>query len=306
MFLLEIVIISTVIGLALLGRRQLKLRRNSSALLSVIADGELFNGVGGQTPGGLPVLHVVSSSPLPLIGSYSLAMVDLPFASQVHLVGIPKSLSGDVVIMKSNHMEPVILEGDYPNYFLLYAETRQQVESRYVLDPAAMVFTVDFCQNFYWEIQDNTLYFTGQHAMPSLAQIDEFVRQIRPAIESPNPNLTNPAKLSYTQRSYRTLLCPFCSEKLVEGEHLLECPQGHGCLLTGKQMMQLRKLSPREIKAQLAYPPSVPSSRPDSIVCPYCTHAMKPATYQTTSLVVDICDKCGYRWLDAGELSGLA
>ena len=306
MFLLQIAIIAIVIGLTLLGRRRLKLRRNASALLSVIAGGELFNGVGGQTPGGLPVLHVVSSSPLPLIGSYGLAMVDLPFTSRVHLVGIPKSLRGDVTIMKSNHMEPVILEGDYPNYFLLYAETRQQTESRYVLDPAAMVFTVDFCQSFYWEIQDSTLYFAGQHAMPSLAQIDDFVRHIRPAIESPNPNLTHAAKLSYTKRSYRTLACPFCSEKLVEGEHLLECPAGHGCLLTGKQMLQLRNLPARDIRAQLSHPPHAPDARPERIACPYCTHAMKPSTYQATSVVIDICDKCGYRWLDAGELTSLA
>ncbi len=290
----------------MLGRRQLKLRRNSSALLSVIASGELFNSVGTQTPGGLPVLTVVSSSPLPLIGSYSLAMVDLPFVSRVHLVGIPHSLSNNVVIMKNNHMEPVILEGDYPNYFLLYAETRQQAESRYVLDPAAMVFTVDFCQDFYWEIQDSTLYFAGQQSMPTFEQIDEFVRQIRPAIESPNPNLTNAAKLSYTERSYRTLTCPFCSEKLVEGKHLLECPAGHGCLLTGKQMMQLRTLPAHAIETELTYPPSKATPRPEHIACPYCTHTMKPATYQASSVVIDICDRCGYRWLDAGELASLA
>lgn len=229
-------------------------------------------------------------------------MVDLPFSSKVHLVGIPKLLDGDVTITKGDAMEPVVLEGDYPSYFRLYAETRQQVESRYVLDPSAMVFTVDFCQNFYWEIQDHTLYFAGQKAIPSLEQIDEFVRQIRPAIETPNPNLTNAAKLSYTERSYHTLLCPFCRKKLAEGAHLLECPEGHGCLLTGNQMLQLRGLTPTELAAQLTYPPSKPANRAESIICPYCTHEMEPSPYQTTSIIIDICGKCGYRWLDAGEL----
>lgn len=307
----ELEIIITIVAVLVVAstlyplRHKLHLTHRSSALLSVIATGQLFNGASAQTPSGMPVLYVVSSSPIPISNSYSLAMVDLPFSSAVHLVGIPKILSDDVSLLKHDSMEPVVLEGDYPNYFTLYADLRQQSESRYVLDPAAMAFTVDFCQDFFWEIQDNTLYFTGPHTLPSYEIIDEFVRQIRPAIESPNPNLTNAAKLSYTERSYRTLTCPFCQEKLVEGEHLLECPGGHGCLLTGKQMMQLRNLPVREIEAQLTYPPSAPASRPEHIACPYCTHSMKPTTYQTTSVVIDICDKCGYRWLDAGELPDL-
>lgn len=303
--IITIVAVLVIVSILYPARRKLRLTQRSSALLSAIATGKLFNGTGTQTPSGMPVLYVVSSSPIPISDSFSLTMVDLPFLSVVHLVGIPKKLSDDVSVLKHDSMEPVVLEGDYPNYFTLYADLRQQSESRYVLDPAVMAFTVDFCQDFFWEIQDSTLYFTGPRTLPSYEIIDEFVRQIRPAIESPNPNLTNAAKLSYTQRSYRTLACPFCGEKLVEGAHLLECPAGHGCLLTGKQMMQLRKLSAREIKAQLAYPPSAPASRPEHIACPYCTHIMKPTTYQMTSVVIDICSTCGYRWLDAGELSNL-
>ena len=122
-----------------------------------------------------------------------IVVVNLPFKTNLHLLGIPKGDGATQLnpAKEGSVMEEVHLEGDYQNYFRLYADKGQQVESRYHLDPAAMIFTIDFCQAHSWEIVGGTLYFlteatTDTNSDDSL-MIDDvapFVEQIRPAIEA--------------------------------------------------------------------------------------------------------------------------
>lgn len=199
-------------------------------------------------------------------------------------------------------MEPVVLEGDYSSYFKLFADKNEQVQSRYILDPKAMVFTIDFCKAFYWEIQNGNLYFASNQELPSLDIIDTFIREIRPAIELPNTDVKNAANLAYTDRTYHTLTCPLCHKELQEGPYWRECPDGHGCLVTGEQMSNMRELPKTEIERFALTPVKVRASKPRPLICPYCTHAMSPTPYQNTSVTIDVCGHCGYRWFDPHEL----
>ena len=235
-------------------------------------------------------------------GMYS---IELPFTSGVHLLGCAtdSDMKIDIQTLGSS-MERVELEGDYSNYFTLYADKKQDAKNQYVLDPKAMLFTVDFCRNYNWEIIDDTLYFMNYSQLPSLDIVDEFVSQIRPAVETPSDRRANPYRMSYTDFSGRTILCPLCSVELKEDEQWLECPNEHGGLVTGSQLMKLRQnLDANEHITAIDNGTAVGHA---AIVCPYCSSKMEATKYQSTNTEIDVCTKCMFRWVDSGELKLLA
>ena len=182
-----------------------------SPILLSRMQGQMFNGAWGKTPQGNYFTYVVSGVKLfsdsQTVGTYA---VELPFKSGAHIIGIPNSHRFSI---NSDVMEKVTLEGDYPSYFTLYADLLQQVQSRYVLDPSAMVFTVDFCQRFEWEILDDTLYFSSGAVLPSFDIIDTFIDELGPAIEVASDRRKNPYKMSYIGTAVRTMFCPICNDK---------------------------------------------------------------------------------------------
>ena len=236
----------------------------------------------------------------------------LPFKTQLHLIGIPKGEEGTGWGAESN-MEPVVLEGNYQDYFSLYAEEGQQSLSRYHLDPQAMVFSIDFCKKFHWEIVNNTLYFLDEELLPSLDIADEFIRLIKPAFSQVTS--TGDVKLFVTQvgedlkDSYLNLPCPVCGTELMEGKQWLSCPQGHGYLIKGTDMLDVRNDSThiiKELSEVFGRPPKVTSkiaeSKHGELICPHCQHTMKPTRYQMTDIILDVCGYCPYRWIDGVEL----
>lgn len=256
---------------------------------------DIFQGYSGMTPHGLSIEYYVGG--LSLFSSetsHGVYAVELPFMSGVHLIGIPKTHSIPLA-MSGHDMEAVTLEGNYNDVFHLYADTGEQVQSRYVLDPKAMVFTIDFCANFNWEIIEDTLYFMSGGRLPGFDIVDQFVEEIRPAVETPRDRPLNPSKLSYTHTVGRTLLCPICQQTLKNGTAWLECPQGHGCLVTGKQLLDMhdqKEPIPLDDKNL---------SRHGELTCPYCASPMNPTRYQLSRITIDVCSKCRFRWLDAEE-----
>lgn len=54
-------------------------------------------------------------------------------------------------------LESVNLEGDFPDYFNLYASRDLQTEVRELFNPKQMAYAIDFCQNFDFEVFDSTL-----------------------------------------------------------------------------------------------------------------------------------------------------
>lgn len=284
--------------------RKIKFSKNSSTLLSSFMKGEVFNSMQMITPDNNAVLSVmVTDNPnLYNVKSHTLYMVSLPFPTTAHLVGIPTKYRVFPPDPERDHMEPIVLEGDYPNYFQLFTDTGQQSESRYALDPKAMLFTVEFCSNYWWEIHDNTLYFVSQVGAPSLEVIDQFIKEIKPAIESKVKIVEKPEKLSYTHRKAKPLNCPICSDQLIDGGPFLECPNGHGLLMSGKSLAGIRQYTLSQISSMISVPSKNPDSRPAKLTCPYCSSEMKTSQFQTLDITLDLCNKCGYRWLDTGEL----
>lgn len=264
------------------------------------SDTDLISVPGGTTPNGMHFeFYATNISLFSTQQTYGIYCIELPFTSGVHLIGAPKAGDTQLDFSGVTSLEPVTLEGTYNQVFNLYAEHDQQVQSRYVLDPAAMVFTLDFCSKFNWEILGDTLYFMDTDHLPTFEIVDEFVAQIRPTIEIPSDRRKNPYKMSYTQMSGRIFLCPICQKQLVTGDAWLACPNGHGCLVSGKQMINLKKEGAED-------PPDTATAAPHgNLTCPYCQNPMVPTRYQETNITIDVCSKCMFRWLDATEPTAL-
>lgn len=244
-----------------------------------------------------------------------LVSIDLPFVTNLHMVGIPKT-DGVVPLnpaaKTSSIMEKVDLEGDYPNYFTLYAEKGQQQEARYLFDPKAMGFTVDFCRSHNWEIIGDMLLFvstsgTSRKNDPTMMwdDIDDFVEQIRPAIEVPLTPEQERARTPQNEDYRESLPCPICNNSMQNKQNHFLCNNGHGALIKGGFLKQLReeklviKTLPLEITKEME---REAFARP-ALTCPSCNGQMQKVRYNMGDITIDACSECTYRWLDAHELT---
>ncbi len=273
-------------------------------------------GKGGRTPNGTPYMYLVGDiSGTDLREVKGIYAFSLPFKTELHLVGIPQGEVGKAWGAGVN-MEPVVLEGNYQSYFSLYAEGGQQSLTRYHLDPQAMVFSIDFCKNYHWEIVNNALYFLDEELLPSLDVADEFIRLIKPAFSQVNS--PEDVRLFVTQvgeeleDSYLNLPCPVCKTELKEGKQWLACPEGHGYLMKGTDMIDVRRDSThiiKELSELFGRPPKVTSkvteAHHEELFCPHCEHQMQPTQYQMTDVILDVCPHCPYRWIDGPELDAV-
>ncbi len=235
--------------------------------------------------------------------------IELPFATSIHLVGIPKHSKSQLnPTFGSSIMEPLVLEGDYINHFTLYCEKDMQSHARYVLDPKAMAFTVDFCQSHSWEIVGNELYFvqptndkTDRDPTPMRADIEKFVAEIRPAVERPLTTAELRAITPYGKDRRERLPCPICRSDMDNNGRFYACPAHHGVLLTGANLIDAKN-------GTLALPSfSQPqhSDRCRKLSCPSCGNAMNHVDYNGSGVMIDSCSECVYRWIDNGELQPL-
>lgn len=290
--------------------------KRASILLSKGISDIVSFGNGGRTPDNHPYMYLlgdISGTNLREVeGIYAFS---LPFKTEVHLLGIPKGENGGEWA-RTYGMERVILEGNYQDFFSLYAQKGQQSLSRYHLDPQTMVFSIDFCKNFHWEIVNNTLYFLDEGLLSSLEVADEFIRLIKPAFSQVTS--LGDARLFVTQvgealeESYLNLRCPVCNTELMQGKQWLACPAGHGYLMKGTDMIDVRRESAsiiKELSEVFGRPPKVISkiadAKHDVLVCPHCGHEMQQTNYQMTNIILDVCSYCPYRWIDGSELDSV-
>lgn len=244
--------------------------------------------------------------------SATMFSVYLPFKTNIHLLAITKrdDMSQFRIDKIDSVMEPVSLEGDYHNYFTLYAEKNTQMEARYVLDPKAMAFTIDFCKSHSWEIRESEFYFV-QEDVPNLKgddtsmwdDINRFIKEIKPAVTTPLSNeelrIRNPYGSAVQHKD--SITCPVCRVKLTEtSDEVYECHSGHGCLLHGSDLIKLRK---KKLKLEFTKENNSTTNH-KNIDCPSCGSAMQKVPYAMTSVMIDSCNNCQFRWLDSGELTG--
>lgn len=233
--------------------------------------------------------------------------IEMPFRTQLHLLGMP--LKSNMIKIDPTFgdsvMEEVVLEGDYINYFKLYAEIGNQVRSRYHLDPAAMEFTVDFCQNHAWEIVDDQLIFLVHEGMdidnskPMTSNAVDFVEKIRAEIELPLTEQQKKLRLGYGEETRTALDCPVCSRemKFIDDTYF-RCPVHHGILIRGKFLKDLVSKD-IDIKITDNFKPRVEETQ---LVCPGCTTPMSQTRYGINKHTIDACNNCYYRWVEDGEL----
>lgn len=234
-----------------------------------------------------------------------LYMIELPFETKIHLLGIPKK-TGAAPLNPAAHkgiMERVDLEGDFNQYFSVFCEKNMQTDSRYVLDPSGMAFSVDFCQSHNWEIVGNDLFFVqGANSKsdedPTLMfdDIEEFVRQIRPAIARPAKKrpIAHTVHLEKDPEDFR---CPRCEIKLINETLCYRCPNGHGIFLLGARLADVKT---KQISNQALASQHVKNEAP--IHCPACNNVMHKVPYSGSNTIIDSCSHCPFRWLDSGEL----
>lgn len=245
--------------------------------------------------------------------------IELPFQTNAHLVGLSTSYASGLYeaasFVASQGLEPVELEGDFSRVFSLYAAPGQQAQARYVFDPVAMEFVMEYCKNSFWEIAGDEMYFAsepGQIKDDVIANSVHFVRHIEPALVKllPGGAVAGVRHDSpYGQFHGPALHCPLCAQPMTIGEYWQECPNGHGRLLFAGNLVKLRqgKIAPNEAVATAAGGGAAQDgARPAYIRCPHCGNAMTPVDYQLTGVVIDVCTHCAYRWCDAAELTKIA
>jgi Zn-finger nucleic acid-binding protein len=272
----------------------------------------------GTTEHGIHYTAFVTSNQ-PLISGSTAAIgtktsliyrVELPYQSQIHLLGIPNNPHAAKLepITGPNKMEQVDLEGDFGNYFSLYADRGKQAQARYLLDPKTMAFIVDFCSSHSWEIINDEFYFvqTAQETVAADAttmfdNIQRFADEIRPVIAVPAEKKLNVHKLPYNRTRERDIYCPICNAQLEAQRHYYACPNQHGKLISGGQLLALRDDLPDDVK--LMSEKHAVEHR--EVNCPNCKTQMTPTPYNGRVTIIDVCTNCPYRWIDAGELASI-
>lgn len=278
--------------------------RGASALLTHYTRGRTLVPVSEGKLGGMHYSSYLTGNVDTLI-----VRVELPFATRLHLLNVPKIGDTQAVYplgWSDNHLEEVSLEGNYHEHFALYCGKGEQMETRYVLDPLAMVHVIDFCRHFSWELVGNELYLvqdTAQAAKadPMFTQVLPFIEQIRPAVERPLTTAEQRTMTPYGRDRRPSLACPVCQANMPNVHSHFTCPAGHGTLLTGSQLLKLK-----DGELQIAAQSSANVQKRGDIPCPACGKIMHPTPYNgRQDVIIDSCTNCPYRWLDTPELFAL-
>lgn len=277
---------------------------NSSILLTYYTDGKQLFSVKRGAVDGMHYSAIVTTN-IDML----LYRIELPFASKSHIVSIPKAF--DVPQLDpaggDSLMERIHLEGDFPDYFSIFAEKDQQSVTRYILDPKVMAFTIDFCRSHNWELINNELYFLQANAnnkSDPTAMFDDvvkFIKEIRPAVERPVSDRELLLSTPYNEDRRRNLKCPLCQVVMNYSGDYFVCPKNHGILITGKDLAQVTKGNMTVIIEQ----PLEKISNDHNLQCPSCANNLKKVKYNWGQEIIDSCTSCAYRWLDSQEIAKL-
>lgn len=234
----------------------------------------------------------------------AIQLIELPFRSKLHLLAISKGGNLDQLnpTIGVTAMDTVSLEGDFGNYFSLYIDKGQDFELRYLLDPEAMTYVVDFCHKYHWEIIDDVMYIVAKSIPAKDNLVADFIAQIRPVLETKENTPVRPKqKKAQVWPQPSKFKCPICHNNMNEYRHWHECPNGHGQLILGAKLTDAETkqeaLSEKDTKQD--------NEKHQNLVCPACGKNMTPVNYGGSKTVIDACTSCYYRWLDAGELKSI-
>lgn len=231
--------------------------------------------------------------------------LDLPFNTETHLVGLSKKYEVDALefetFLRANDMAKINLEGDFSDYYDLYASQGQDFQARYVLDPEAMEFVVDYCRTNFWEICGSELYFVITNDQGGntnvVTESQKFVEQIKPALLPGDPNAPPVHhEAPYGEYDGPPLPCPVCGKNMTMTDNWQACPMGHGVLING---LNLEKVHNHELNL-VSEPDKAQPHGP--INCPNCKNVMAQVNYQNSGIMIDSCEHCPFRWLDSDDI----
>lgn len=236
-------------------------------------------------------------------------VLDLPFNTSTYLIGLSKQHKIDRMkfdnFVTANGMEKVVLEGDFRDYFDVYAAKDQQIEAREVLNPKSMAFAVDFCKSHFWEINHSELYFAASSSDKggdnAFQEAIDFVGQIKPALRPGDPGApVVHHEVPYGEYDGPPLNCPICNKPMTTNSLWHTCPDGHGILISGRELDALHE--------HVINIPSDPakSRKHGQLTCPNSHDPMEQVDYEGTGINIISCPNCPYRWLDANEISALS
>jgi len=143
---------------------QLSAKRNDEPILV----GEGMLGAGGLTSMTRGKLEGYSYNLMTNDSGRVIMLVQLPQNTWTHIVAYgDKSGLGSLAKdkLKSKWLQPVVLEGNFPNYFHMYASKGSEVSLREVFAPDVMADFIDFCREHDFEIFHDMLYVSkAEHA----------------------------------------------------------------------------------------------------------------------------------------------
>ena len=289
-------------------RNQSETVKDTAILLGYFTEGAELRHLAEGSLGDMHYMVIMPTSGaarVPFDNGALLYRVELPFRTKVHLLSIPKKTGATQLNPgHSGLMEPVVLEGNFDDYFSLFCEKGMQTDARYVLDPEAMDFLVKFGQAFSWELVANELYFGVEAGVydpndhtDMFKDIAAFVSRIRPAVEQPLSAAEVQAMTPYGEDRRTDLTCPICKCILKNTGSCFTCPEGHGALVSGRYLRQVVQ-TPRHINVAA-------NPKPDAatFMCPSCGTPMIPVAYEFSETTIHSCPNCPYRWVDAADVA---
>ncbi|HSX42826.1 MAG TPA: hypothetical protein VLF59_01945 [Candidatus Saccharimonadales bacterium] len=243
-------------------------------------------------------------------GSAVIYVLDLPFNTQAHLLGLSRLYQLNRLqfesFITSNGLSKTDLEGDFPDHFDVYTGPDQGFRIRSVLKPDATQFVERYCSTHFWELHDSELYFVvTEHAIGDVNFITEsqqFVDAIRPTLAPGDPN----APIVHHEVPYDIydgppLNCPVCQREMeLHDGCWFMCAQGHGALMTGRELGRLEK------QLLMITIDSAHAVHHGPLICPHCAKLMELVHYQGGPIEIDSCTNCPFRWLDANEIGSIA
>ncbi len=286
-----------------------------SLLLAYYSKGQQLNNMSSGKIGDMRYMLLMTSPMQSSDGANTNKLIFtlyLPFNTQGHIIGIGNNggLASRALIenyLLEHGMEKVELEGDFVNYFMLYAALGQQQQLRYIFDPKVMEYVVDYCKSNYWEIVGDEMYFIvdddSKQDGESIVEISQkFVEYIEPNLIANLPSGQQAEhEAPYGQYWGKPFKCPICSaEMTADQDWYQQCPEGHGILISGRYLVKLRD---GEVNVKLAKTVDLSSLRINLINCPKCGNIMQRVNYQESGTIIDVCQNCTLRWLDANELA---
>ena len=321
--LFAVVVINTVVMLFLrrwrhgrnLGIANQEGTSAASAIVTYYAAGhDLINAGSGITDGMRYSMYMTSAAENKHGEPYAhevaiVYVLDLPFNTQTHLLGMSKSYGLDQLqfegFLTGVGMARLQPDGGFAGAFDMYAAQGSSFQPRQILDAADMTLVQKYCATHFWELHDSELYFVvtdrGIGDTDFIIESQQFADAIRPALSLANPDApVVHHEVPYDIYDGPALACPLCRKNMeLHDETWFMCADQHGILVTDHD---LARLSRHELPVTIAATQAIHHG---PLRCPHCYHAMKPVPHQDTKLEIDSCTNCAFSWLDADEVVAL-